>query len=350
MQVAIKNFMGIEKASLDVSKIALVCGTNHQGKTSLCRAVSAALSGETLPLNLKKGDAGMLVRSGSAKGEVEVTTADGSALVTWPKAERHTEGTPPYASRYATGAVFYTDLTAKQAVDTLTDLMDAAPTQDDLREALSEFKPKVIGAVWESIDRDGWDLAHTRATDKGKEYKTQWRMITKSNYGTKVAESWVPDKWDDNLAEKSAEALETHITACRAELEDGIAKQAVAGDEIERLQEAASKRNGAERGNTEKLAIILNIEEELESITTERAELPAVNDKDPMHCPHCNEPVVIDPIFKTGTTLKKAEKIDKKEQDKRGLDIASFDGRIENAKDRLNRVKTDLAQHVKDLI
>ena len=77
MNVTIQNYRGLASASLDLSKICLLAGPNEAGKTSTVQAVAAALTGDPVPIRgVKKSDAGLLVRSGTANGNVKLTGAE----------------------------------------------------------------------------------------------------------------------------------------------------------------------------------------------------------------------------------------------------------------------------------
>ena len=103
MNIQITNYRGIATADLDLTKICLVAGPNEAGKTSISQATAAALTGDPVPITgIKKTQAGMLVRSGTASGSATLTTDKGNTAVTWPNAKVKTEGAPPFASHYAT--------------------------------------------------------------------------------------------------------------------------------------------------------------------------------------------------------------------------------------------------------
>ena len=49
LTITVRNFRGIADAVVQVAPIALVMGRNRVGKSSLCQAVGAALSGSHSP-------------------------------------------------------------------------------------------------------------------------------------------------------------------------------------------------------------------------------------------------------------------------------------------------------------
>ena len=73
MNIEIRNTLGVERADIVVSPIALLSGLNGAGKTSTLTAIGCALTGITMPASLPKKDAKVIVRDG----------ADGSRKAWW---------------------------------------------------------------------------------------------------------------------------------------------------------------------------------------------------------------------------------------------------------------------------
>ncbi len=344
MDFTISNFMGCEAADIRVSQLALIAGINHQGKSSICHAMGAILTGRTFPLGLKKSEGGALVKTGTAKAEATVTTANGNASITWPKGELFTEGKRVYSSSYAVGNVSLVEQAPKAIITHLMELLKQEPTLDDLTQALAETKlnEKHLEKLWETIELDGWDTAHTRAKDKGTKFKAEWGYHTTDNYGAKKADSWVPDGWDEALSTNSKENLETLVTAARAELEDAISQNAISVDAIERLRDTAEKLEQKKVEVVDAGAAVKKVHEEFQEKEKLRDDMPACEIKDTHMCPSCNTRLVIDKVFKGKTHLKIAEAIDKKQQDKLQTQRASLDGQISNCKGRLNEAQAVL--------
>ncbi|WP_334130200.1 hypothetical protein [Sneathiella sp.] len=342
MKISVTNFMGCDSASIEVSGIALIAGLNHQGKSSFCRAVAACLSGETVPLGLRKADAGMLIASGKAKADVRIETESGVSSIEWPKAERYTDGTPAYAHPIAAGIGSFPTLKEKDALNVITALIDAEPKFDDLKAALPDQPEKVVYKVWQAIERDGWEVAHAHAIERGKEFKFQWKQVTGANYGSKVAESWSPAKWSDALDGKSQDSLAANVTACRAELEDAIAQSAVNAADLARLREHADRLPTIKKEIADKEHALASSRDVLEQYKREREELPAIDQKNILQCPHCEKDVVVDKIWKGPLTIKKAEPLSEKELREREILRAELDGKIQNAEGKVGAHEADL--------
>ena len=248
MRVEVNNFMGCEKAEVELDKAALICGMNYQGKSSFLTALSAALTGEAVPLGLKKTDCGMLVKVGSTGASVKVQNdAFETVAINWPKAEISTDGkNPPATTKMAAGLESLVDMKEKERSEFIRELVKCNPTKKDLEEFLGErgcTNEKLIDKVWMFVEQDGFEASHKRACDTGRSLKTQWSDVTGEAYGSQKAETWQPSGWNSYLIDLSKETLETQLTAARAELEDMIARQAVdtsKKDEYEKLADETS--------------------------------------------------------------------------------------------------------------
>src|SRR5690606_10847991 len=130
MQAIVKNFRGITEAQIGISQIALVCGLNGAGKTSIARAVAAAATGKPIPYaKVTKKDCGVLMRHGTKAAMAGIGTEDGSTQIEWPKADVHSVGNPPLASEIAAGITDLISMPEKEALAYMIDLLKANPTQ-----------------------------------------------------------------------------------------------------------------------------------------------------------------------------------------------------------------------------
>ena len=230
MYVKINNFRGIKTADIDMSTIALISGPNGAGKTSICQAVAAALTGDPLPvLGIKKSGAGVLVRSGTSTGRVELTTDTGVITVTWPAAAVKTTGAPPSCSRFAVGLDSIVAMDDKSRTAFLIDYLGAKPTKDDLGKALAPLAlaDGLLDKLWDLIQSQGWSGAYSQIKEKGAKLKGQWEQVTNANYGSKLAESWLPDGYSPDLYGASETTLQAIVTDARDSLEAAIACGAV---------------------------------------------------------------------------------------------------------------------------
>lgn len=230
MRVTIKNYRGVSSAELDLSKICLLAGTNEAGKTSTAQAVAAALTGEPVPIvGVKKSSAGMLVRSGTASGSVELQSDTGKTLVSWPSAKVKTEGQAPYASPFAAGMSSIVTMDEKERIQVLTEYMKATPTKADLESSINTLNlpAQIIDQLWERIESQGWDATHASVKEKGAKLKGHWDEITGEKYGSKKADSFIPEGWEPDLMGQAETTLQAQVTDARDALEAAIASEAV---------------------------------------------------------------------------------------------------------------------------
>lgn len=266
MRVIIEDFQGCAAGDINATPGALLAGKNGQGKSSALRAIAAVLSGNVMPLSLKKGESGMLVRTGAAKASVMATGANGHmATAVWPKAERTTAGdAPPEASPFAVGLVHWVDMKEADRIEALRRVLKTEPSEDDLRKALlSRFLPDFnwtqepkdererkqvewatskAAAIYKEIERDGWDATLARYTSQMRDSKAQWSYVTgDGEWGSKKAEAWLPSGWEETLSNASKDGLAAIVTEAKAKLEDAVSRQAVDTTKLGELQAEAAK-------------------------------------------------------------------------------------------------------------
>lgn len=292
MRVEVNNFMGCEKAEVEFKKAALICGMNHQGKSSFLTALSAALTGEAIPLGLKKTDCGMLVKVGSTGASVKVQNdAFETVSINWPKAEISTDGkNPPATTKMAAGLESLVNMKEKERSEFIRELVKCNPTKKDLEEFLGErgcTNEKLINAVWTFIEQDGFEASHKRACDTGRSLKNQWSDVTGEAYGSQKAETWQPIGWNSSLIDLSKETLETQLTAARAELEDMIARQAVDTSKKEEYEQLANERSLMIARQNAKICYdnVKSYEKDVADAEVLIRQLTAKVEE--QHCPHC---------------------------------------------------------------
>jgi hypothetical protein len=243
MNVTINNYRGLSSATLDLSRICLLAGPNEAGKTSAAQALAAALTGDPIPIvGVKKTQAGMLIRSGTANGSVELTGETGTTNIQWPGAKVKTEGRAPFASHFAAGLQSIATMDEKDRPKVLAEYLKSAPTRADLDVQLASMKLPVttLDQLWELIEKQGWDNAHSQIKEKGARLKGQWQEVTGEQYGSKKAESWLPDSWEQDLMGQSETTLKAHCTDARDALEATIATDAVDESKLDGLRMLAA--------------------------------------------------------------------------------------------------------------
>lgn len=278
MKATISNYRGIASAELDLSRICLIGGKNEAGKTSTAQAIAAAFTGEPVPIvGVKKSQAGMLVRSGTATGYVEIVSDKGTRNIAWPGARVKTEGTPPCASPIAVGMVSLATMEDKDRIKFLTDLLNARATREDLEKSLEKLKlpQQTLDQLWKLIETQGWDNAHLQIKEKGARLKGQWEGITGDKYGSRKSAGWIPPGWEPDLDGASEETLSAIVTDTRDAVEGTIAVTAVDEDKLNQLKDLAATKPLRERAlaEAEKESVDPEISSQLESLRSQRAEV-----------------------------------------------------------------------------
>jgi hypothetical protein len=354
MNVTIQNYRGLSSATLDISKICLLAGLNESGKTSASQALAAALTGDPVPIpGVAKTQAGLLVRSGTANGSVELTTEAGTTKIQWPSAKVKTEGAPPFASHFATGLHSIVTMDEKARVKTLTEYLKAIPTRTDLDAQLASMKlpVAVLDQLWQLIEVQGWDNAHSQIKEKGARLKGQWQQAAGEQYGSKKADSWIPEGYDNELMGQSEATLTAFCTDARDALEAAIASEAV--DDSKRgdleaqaalkpaRQEAvtAAKNQTADPALSEQLkqaqAFIADISKKRDVLNAELAALPSATQTTGMPCPDCGTVLQL-----SGKTLAIAAVISPEEITARAEAIATKQGAIDATNDAISKHMT----------
>jgi hypothetical protein len=329
----IRNFRGIAAAAVEVDPLALIGGRNRAGKSSIAQAVGAVLCGNALPLDgLTKAMGGVLVRDGTSHASVVIEGESGTARLDWPAGNLVEERDAPSASPYAAGLASIVTLSARERVRVLSDYLKAEPTRDDVRAALAQLgegpaSEPVMTAVWELLQQKGWDGAHEIRREKGAELKGQWRQVTGTAYGPRIAASWRPDLADEELSETELVAL---VEKADRERNRALAAEAVSSSERARLEAEAGKSDSATTELQQADAAVARLQRELEEIQNRRAGLPSeYHYRGSMPCPHCGGALILRRASLVETRLEKApEQISEAELKQMRREIAEADGAI----------------------
>ena len=327
MNVTINNYRGLASASLDLSRICLLAGPNEAGKTSASQAVASALTGEPVPIKgVKKTEAGLLVRAGTANGSVDLVGPNGSTNITWPSAKVKTEGQAPFASHFAAGLQSIVNLDDKERVKVLTEYLKAIPTRADLDAQLASLKLPVkhLDQLWQLIEQQGWDGACAQIKEKGARLKGQWENVTADRYGSKKGESWIPEGYSDELMGQSEDKLAAVVTDARDALEAAIAADAVDDSKRAGLEELAALLPGrkidaiaAEAATVDPAlqnqleecnGMIATISKNRDELNAKLTALPTAKQQVGMSCPDCGTVLQVHAgILKKAATLTDEE-------------------------------------------
>src|SRR5580765_6306713 len=95
LRLRVRNFMGVQRADIDISGIVLVSGINGSGKSSLCEAAACVMCSSPLARGMtSKKAAAALLRHGTDKGSISLDYGPGSVRITYPDCEIEQTGRP----------------------------------------------------------------------------------------------------------------------------------------------------------------------------------------------------------------------------------------------------------------
>lgn len=341
MDITIKNFRGVSEAGLQVAPIALVCGPNHSGKSSIAQAVSAALTGNAAVIEgITKAAAGKLLRDGTKRGSCTVADKAGSSTVNWPGASSSSEGNAPRASAIACGLTSVADMKPKEASAHLIAAIEAFPSLADFQAATAGINDAVLGVVWNLIQASGWDAAHKRAVERGSELKGAWQQLTGEAYGHVKAESWAPEI----LTGIDVTKLDADLAAATSTHEQAKATQAVSAAEIGRLQADVAEGELAAKAIEELKAVASKANEAVASITAELNALPRPEVLEQLaECPHCKGHLVV--VSRTEVRAPTAS-ITQDENNARQAAINEAQARLSAARNTAANAQANIAQHM----
>lgn len=321
-EILVRNFKRIARADLHVSGIALVAGPNEAGKSSLAQAIRGAITGTAIPVEsegkrlTKKDTAPKLVRKGEETGSVTIIGENGKVSMAWPKCEFVSEGkAPPQSSRAAAGLVSFARMREDERAKYLVETLKAYPTRKHLVEEIEragiDRAELAAKAVWEVIEKDGWDAAYARARERGAKLKGQWEEVAREPWGAEKARDWKPQGWDPRFDDITIETAKAGLEA----IEDELA-------EFDRNAGAESAVHAQLRADADQLEILEKtpakdleeIKKRLEEARKERDGLPPAHTAgDPVECIKCGHPQL---AVKDGLRTKLVERAELADDEK----------------------------------
>lgn len=311
MRVEIRNIAAIKSADIDLTGIVFTTGENEAGKSTLCRTVACLMTGVTLPLDMKKGAAGALVRHGTPEGKAVLIVEGGRIGLTYPKAERISEGVVPRASLVAAGLLSVADLPDKERSNILSDLLGTAPEIEDLKRSLKAagYGDAAVVKIWENLAKSGWDAIYAKAVKHGHELKGEWRGLTGENYGSDKAPTWFPAGITEAAGTGvTLDMLNAAVNDARQSVENAVGTAAVDAKSIADLRTLSDRHGDLEKA----LSAAERAEDAaggaLETAREALAKLPAAETDDGMPCPHCGELIKVNQAKPAITKLEKGTK------------------------------------------
>ncbi len=304
-KIEARNFLGARKINADIgTPIAIFCGANGSGKSSVQEAVRMALTGESVRIALKKDYAG-LVTDGEKLGLACVTLADGTRhAVELPGGKGAPSNAP--ALPYVLDAQRFARLDPKARRTFLFHLMNVHVTAENIRERLIatyNCRPELIDEIAPTF-KAGFEPAAAEAQGRAREAKGAWKQIAGEAYGEKKAETWAAAVVEFDRATLAAARVE--FEAVGGQLEDAATKLGGMQAQAEHFATQAGRLESlrAEAGQYARIATKLaNDERDLAkqaAIVAETREAAAGGPSDiATPCPECGAALVIKgPVLK----------------------------------------------------
>lgn len=276
MEIKIKNLIGIKDLSINTGKIALICGNNGAGKSSVGAAIRMAIFGDVERVGLKKF-AAELGHNGAKDYGAQVIIGEagysfgkafGNQHIAVNKAEALT------CLQIETGAKKMADLEPEAVAKLLIHLSGISLSTDEIRRRLASFNSEKVNQLIPEIAKS-WDAAESFAKTQATGARALWKSITGEAYGKEKAEGWEaikPDADPDQLRAASAkcETLKSEIDElARREIEAltksnefGRRKSSLAEhrSKADKLTECEELLSGAEKALADHKAEISKVE------------------------------------------------------------------------------------------
>lgn len=203
------------------SPIALICGSNRAGKSSLRDGIYHAFTGEN-PHDILKKNYGLLVNrdTGNNIGYTYVDYNNGQrACITLPNGTHELTEQLHSALPYVLNPSLFGSISAEDRRRFLFDL-------GNLRSDGGEVKAKLLKRGCDAGKIDGvmpflkssFDNAHKHASDKIKEARANWKATTSEVYGDKKAVDWKAPK--PEVDQEAAVVAKNTITEIDQEIEE----------------------------------------------------------------------------------------------------------------------------------
>ncbi len=281
------NFLGARSVALSLEQpIALVCGANGAGKSSLRDAISLALTGDLSRIT-KKGEAAALVSEGAAAASIEVGATEGDFRVAISKAGKITDSAAGIETHPALPFVLdparFARLSDTERRGFLFGLLGIETSHKAIgermaRRGLDERKIETVLPIL----RAGFAAGEKHAKEMTSQARGAWKAVTGEVYGSQKADGWEPApvtvdgdplKKADNARAKASEC-EEQIAELQQKIGSARADRQAFDSETARRERLRDQAKMADR-------IRDRIKTAEENVETCRAQLAAVGGDDP---------------------------------------------------------------------
>lgn len=247
INIKVENVGPVKQADIQVDGITMVCAPNGGGKTTILQAAAMCACGMSVPTDMQKQHAGLLVRSGEKKGVVSVQLGVDLATLTWPSC-KFTSSMPLASSAVVVGMVGWMELppAAKQeaigkalAVSGLS----TSPTFEDFKIAWDACGIHAMECRqgWDLIVKSGWDNAFQKMSSLWTDRKAVWAHLAGTAWGEQKARSYRHPIFPDGLQGNTVESLTLAVQEAQIARDAAIGHEAVSAEKLAKLQEMAGR-------------------------------------------------------------------------------------------------------------
>ena len=255
MEIEIKNFLGIESATIPLSdKPLVVIGPNAVGKSSIWLAIAGILSRNSNPMGLKAASGRPYIHDDHDQGSV-MLVEDGVTLRQWTLSEKGMRVMPEAETDALKHVLGLTDFVlAKPAERTAAWEECFLPPNDELvamigKELADQIaETAVVEDVLRELDRQSWSKVCTVYESKRKECGRQWEKYTGVKYGPVKADTWMPEKWKSEWDTVTVSEARTRFEECREALRMAQGQQVIQEEDVELAAEAKRELPDLEQG------------------------------------------------------------------------------------------------------
>ena len=182
------------------------------------------------------------------------------------------------------------------------------PTRDTVLEAVKErlgayLNAKDLAGAMEMLAERGWEATEAVYGDRARVAKREWRAITGSNYGVKVAADWRPEGWLADFDHMTPQIAEERVTNARDALNALHRVQAISESEQEAAERAAADLPGVQLRHADLLVELKKAQSDANAVPVAAAKIAKDQLGEEWHksqvaapqayaCPTCAEPLM----------------------------------------------------------
>ncbi len=291
MRIQANQIRSVSKAEIEFEGLCVVTGKHQSGKTSLLTTLGGVLMGDAGVYGVTKTKCDALRSYGARRASMRIEADDWSQSIIWPDMEADFSGSAPESNLITIGRVHPAELSPKEWSRFVNSIADVPKVDGKVMRAkmaelgISEDDTAHLFEKLRSGD-NGWQDANDAAAKKARSARTWWETITRENFGSKKAETWIADGYVDIDDEDILVAKVSNLTA---ELQHANAVSEVVGGSLSDLDAEIKVHKARMIGLKAELS---STQDQMAGANTKFAKYPTSH---PMQCPGCGTLLQISP-------------------------------------------------------